>query len=153
MSSEQSLYSVLEPDIAAVAEPLFELSEKFLRDRGNFLPHAAILTADGKVELVGALPDPSRNYTNSTEVLPLLHDGLRQMAKEKSLRAIGVAENVTVTPDGRPSTKAVKVLLEHSEGLAVASYLPFVKKLLRGHNFGEVFTILAAPEINAWRQA
>jgi len=150
MTTSDELYSEVKGDIAAVADPLFEFSEQCLRKRGNFLPHGAVLDSAGKVTLVAAAPDTNQDQTNSTEVLPILHDGLRAEAKEKDLVAIGVAENVTVTPEGRPSTQAVKVLFEHKRGLVVALYLPFKKQFLRGYSFGETFAVLATGEVNAW---
>ena len=150
MSTQEELYAGLKGDIAALVEPLFDFSENCLRERGNFLPHAAVLTAEGVVELTAAAPDSPDGLTNSVEVLPLLHGGLRAMAKEKALVAIAVAENVTVTPDGEPSTAAIKVLFEHQRGLTVAMYLPFSKRFLRGYVFGQAFTIAALPEVNAW---
>ncbi|WP_263770523.1 hypothetical protein [Propionivibrio soli] len=149
MSAE--LYAELKGDVAAVANPLFDFSEQCLKKRGNFLPHGAYLGADGKVGLVAAAPE--NDITNSTEVLPLLHDGLCASAKEKDLIAIGVAENVTVTPNGQPSTEAIKVLFEHKRGLVVALYLPFKKKFLGGYTFGQPFTVAAAGEVNAWPQS
>jgi hypothetical protein len=148
MTDPNVLYAEVKSDIQAIASPLFEFSEQCLRKNGNFLPHGAVLAAAGKVRLIAAAPE--NNITNSTEVLPLLHGGLRATAKEKDIVAIGVAENVTVTPDGQPSTEAIKVLFEHKRGLVVALYLPFKKQFLRGYSFGEVFTILATGEVNAW---
>lgn len=60
---------------------------QLLRERGNFLPHAAVLTegAEGKF-VAGA---PPREITSSTEVLPMLHDGLRIQAKDIPLTALG----------------------------------------------------------------
>lgn len=150
MSLPQELYVALKADVAALAEPLFDLSERFLREQGNFLPHGAVLTKEGSVELVAAAPKDPDLPTNSTEVLPLLHAGLRSMVAEKQLVATAVAENVTVTPDGGAETQAVKVLIEHERGLAVALYLPFSKRFLRGYAFGQTFLVLAAPEVNAW---
>ncbi len=151
MTTADELYSELKADIAAVANPLFDFSEQCLRKRGNFLPHGAYLDINGKVGLVAAAPE--NDITNSTEVLPLLHDGLRAHAKEKELVAIGVAENVTVTPDGKPSTQAIKVLFEHKRGLVVALYLPFKKQFMRGFSFGQTFTVVASGEVNAWPQS
>src|SRR5512139_2523226 len=132
MTTDDDLYSEVKPDIEAVASPLFEFSELCLRKRGNFLPHGAFLDTGRKVCLVAASPDINGRST-STEVLPLLHDGLRAQAKEEELVAIGVAEHVTVAPDGLPSTQAIKVLLEHKRGLVIALYLPFKKQYLRGY--------------------
>jgi hypothetical protein len=147
--STDELYAELKGDIAAVANPLFDFSEQCLKKRGNFLPHGAVLDANGKIGLVAASPDPN-GRSNSTEVLPLLHEGLRAQAMERELVAIGVAENVTVTPQGQPSTEAIKVLFEHKRGLVVALYLPFKKKFLRGYSFGQAFTVVTTGEVNAW---
>jgi hypothetical protein len=148
MTTADALYTELKPDISMVTNQLFELSETLLRKQGNFLPHAAILTEEGNVKLVAAAADS--DLTTSTEVLPLLHDGLRQQVREISVIAIGVAENVTVIVDGQRPTKAMKVLFEHKRGLTLALYLPFEKKFFRGYVIGAMFTLQAAPEVNAW---
>jgi|GEM_PF-1208040 len=153
MTDTEALYSELKPDIEIVANQLFDLSELFLRNRGNFLPHAAILTDEGELKLVGAAPAGSTDLTTAAEVLPLLHQGLRQQAKELSLKAIGVAENVTVTLEGQKPTKAIKVLFEHKRGLTIALYLPFEKKLLRGYVMASMFSMAAPAEVNAWPSA
>lgn len=153
MSTSDELYAELEPDLAAVAKPLLELSMELLRRTGNFLPHGAVLTERGEVQLVGAVPDTGRDLVSSTEVLPVLHAGLRDQARSSPLRAMGVAENVTVTPAGKPSTQAVKVLLEHRRGLTIALYRPFRRRFLRGYAFGATFSVRAAPEVDAWAGA
>ena len=151
MTTTDALYIELKPDMSTIANQLFELSETLLRRQGNFLPHAAILTEEGNVKLVAATA--GNDLTTSTEILPLLHDGLRQQAKEISVKAIGVAENVTVTLEGQRPTKTIKVLFEHKRGLTVALYLPFEKKLFRGYVIGPMFTLQAEPEVNAWAQS
>jgi len=148
MNSTDALYAELKPELGAVAAQLFELSETLLRSQGNFLPHAIVLTDEGEIKLVGAAA--ANDLTNSVEILPILHDGLRQQARELPLQAIGVAENVTVTFEGQRPIKAIKVLFEHKRGLTVALYLPFDKKLLRGYVMGSTVSKLAAPEVNAW---
>jgi hypothetical protein len=151
MSYMDELYSELKPDIEAVASALFDLSELFLEKNGNFLPHGAVLTAEGEVRLVAAAPDTKRDYADSTEILPILHEGLRSQIAEDSIRAVGVAENVTITPSGQKSTKAIKVLFEHQRGLTTALYLPFDKTLFKSYTFGNIFSVSAQPEINAWQ--
>ncbi len=144
------LYRQMKPDIEALAQPLFHFSEKCLRTMGNFLPHGAVLTAAQQVELVGAMPESKSGYSTSVEVLPVLHDALRKQALQKSVLAVGVAENVTITPAGQPTTQAVKVLVEHQCGLTVALYLPFRKKFFRMFSFGEIFSVPATPELKIW---
>lgn len=150
MPATEELYAELKPDIGAVANHLFELSETFLRKTGNFLPHGAVLTESGDVQLVAAAPDGTKRRTNSVEVLPVLHYGLRAHVKEVRCKALAVAENVTVTLDGQRPTNAIKVLFEHRRGLTVALYLPFEKKFLRGYAFGSPFSKAANPEVHAW---
>ena len=150
MTTFDALYTEFKPDIAEIANHLFDFSEAFLRKRGNFLPHAAVLTEQGELKLVAAAPETKNDLTNSVEVLPLLHDGLRLQAKETPLKALGIAENVTITLEGQRPTSAIKVLFEHKRGLTVALYLPFEKKLLRGYVFGKSFSLQANPEVNAW---
>jgi hypothetical protein len=71
------------------------------------------------------------------------------LAKNKEISAIGVAESVTITPEGRSSTRAIKVLLEHRRGIAVALYMTYEKKFLRGNVFAPIFSVLANSEVNA----
>jgi hypothetical protein len=148
MQSTEELYAELKPEMGAVADPLFEFSEQCLRKHGNFLPHGVVLTVEGKIELVGV--QTGQDSANSVEVLPLLHEGLRSRAQDGQVLAVGVAENVTVTQQGQGSTKAIKVLFEHRRGLTVALYLPFEKRLLKGYQFGQSFSVLANAEVNAW---
>jgi hypothetical protein len=74
------------------------------------------------------------------------------------LRA-GAANGVTVAiatrasgdhAGGRSQTDAIKVLVEHARGLAVAFYLPCHKRFLRGWQFGELMALPAKPEVGAW---
>jgi hypothetical protein len=150
IKTTEQLYSELKDDVAAVANPLFDLSEKLLRENGNFLPHGFVLNDEGKDIMVGAVEDNGSGMSTSTVTLPLLHEGLRKQVENGGARAVGVAENVTVTPEGGVATKAIKVLFEHREGLCVALYLPFKKKLLGGYQMGTAFTVAAKPEVNAW---
>lgn len=90
------------------------------------------------------------DIASSTEVLPILHDGLRAAAADSATAAIAVCERVKITPEGGSQTDAIKVLVEHARGLAVAFYLPCHKRLLRGWQFGEIMALPAKPEVGAW---
>ena len=149
MPSTEDMYAELKPDMGTVANDLFDSSEVLLRKIGNFLPHGAVLTDEGEVKLVAA--GGANDETNSIEVLPVLHEGLRALVKQISCKAVAVAENVTVTLEGQRATNAIKVLFEHRRGLTVALYLPFQKKFLRGYVFGSPFSKAAEPEVSAWR--
>jgi len=56
-ADSDSLYRELKPQIEQLGEPLFDASKLFVQNRGAFLPHGAVLSADGTVELMMAAPD------------------------------------------------------------------------------------------------
>lgn len=149
MSSLADLYAELKADVAAIADPLFEHSRKQLRARDDFLPHAGVLNADGKVVLMGAMTGSRDGHASAGQILPMLLNGVRQVARERVLVAIGIAENVSMTRGQQPM-QAIKVLLEHERGLTVALFLPFHKADGGEYHFGEPFVTPAAPALNLW---
>lgn len=152
MTDANALYSELKDQIEAVATPLIDFSERCLRARGNFGPHAAVLTAEGNVELFMAQQD-GQDSANAAAMLPVLHEGLRLFAKEKALAALGVAESVTITFPGEPSTLAIKVLFEHRRGLTVSLYVPYETNAAQELVFSPMFSVLATPEVKAFEAA
>jgi len=151
VSTQAEIYAAVKGELGALARPLFEKSEQLLRERGDFLPHAAVLSSEGKVSLLGAMCITKDGFANSWHILPMVHDGLRSMANERQLRAIGVAERVDVIP-GAGAGRAVKVLLEHQQGLAIAFYLPYAQADTGDFNFGKMVTLFTESEVNAWSQ-
>lgn len=149
MATPQELYAAVKGDLGALARPLFEKSELQLRDRGDFLPHAAVLSPDGKVSLLGAMCITGDGFANSWHIRPMVHEGLRTMAGERELLALGVAERVDAVP-GTSATLAIKVLLEHREGLTMIFYLPFSRGESGEFNFGQMLPVFGESEVNAW---
>jgi hypothetical protein len=150
MNTPKELYAAVKPELGALAGPLFDQSEKLLRERGYFLPHAAVLMADDRVALLNAMCATPGGFANSDHILPMLRDGLRSMAGERDLKALGIAELVDSIPDGA-QTRAVRVLLEHKVGLTLALYLPVLQGDLGEYTFGKAVTYFTEPEIHAWR--
>jgi len=153
LSTQAEIYAAVKGELGALARPLFEKSEQLLRERGDFLPHAAVLSPDGKVSLLGAMCITKDGFANSWHILPMVHDGLRSMAHERALAAVGVAERVDAIPGaGAGAMRAVKVLLEHQRGLAIAFYMPFSTAETGEFNFGKMVTLFTESEVNAWNQ-
>jgi hypothetical protein len=151
MSTPQELYAAVKPELAALAGPLFERSEKLLRERGHFLPHAAVLSVEGKVALIGAMCSSTNGVANAEHILPMLYNGLRDMAHERGLLAMAVAEDVTVSLEDGTPTRAIKVHVEHSQGLTLAFFLPYLEEGPGEYAFGTSFSSFETPEINAWQ--
>jgi hypothetical protein len=149
LSCLADLYAVLMADVVAIADPLFDQSRKRLQAKDDFLPHAALLSAEGKVVLMGAMTGSRDGQASAEHILPMLLNGVRQVSREKVLTAIGIAENVSLTR-GDTSMQAIKVLLEHERGLTVAMFLPFHKADTGEYHFGEAFVTPAPPALNLW---
>lgn len=147
--NQAEIYKAVKPDLSAVAGPLFVQSEKLLKERGDFLPHAAVLHSEGKLSLMGAMSGSPGAFANSWHILPLIRDGLRALARERSLAAVGIAERVDVVPGAGPM-RAVKVQLEHREGLAIAFYMPFRREDSGEYTFGTMVTLFTEFEVDAW---
>ena len=145
MDQGSDLYTQARDDLQAIVGPLFEFAEQQVQKRNAFLPFGASLDSKG-VSMAAA--DIGSDRATSEEVLPLLHDGLRSVRPDT--RAIAVCEWVTITPaDGSP-TDAIKVLVEHANGLTVAFCLPMRKKTLGKWQSGEMISVAADPEVKPW---
>jgi hypothetical protein len=151
METAHELYSAVKPDLGAIAGPLVERSEKLLLEQGEFLPHAAVLTDEGRVSLLGAMCNTKAGFANSWHILPMIHDGLRCIANERELRAVGVAECVEEIP-GVARTRAIKIFVEHRMSYAITFYLPFSIDESGGYAFGKTVSVQAEPEIKVWTQ-
>lgn len=151
MSTSPDLYSAVKPDLGAIAGPLVERSEKLLLEQGDFLPHAAVLTDEGRVSLLGAMCNSNRGFANSWHILPMIYDGLRSMANERELRAVGVAACVDEIP-GVAQTRAIRIFVEHRLAFTIAFYLPFSRNEDGRYEFGRTVSVQADPEIKVWTQ-
>lgn len=144
--ASQELYALHKEKMNVMVEALVDLSLRFLGSSGNFLPHGATLSPDGELKLVAAAP-PGGDMTTSEDVLALLHNGLRDLVRNSEASAVATAENVRVSQDGGVSVDAIKVLFENPEGLCVAFYTPFRKKMFGGYKTDPTFANEAPPEI------
>lgn len=150
MADSDNLYGELKEQLQALSSPLFEFAEQQVRTRNAFLPFGAALARSGEVSLHAA--SASEDVTSPSEVLPILHEGLRSSVAEHDLSAVAVCEWVRITPDGGTATDAVKVLVEHERGLTVAFYVPCRRRVLFGWRFDAMFAKPAEPEVKpSWR--
>jgi hypothetical protein len=151
MDDKQAAYAAVKPHLGALAGPLVERSAALLRDRSDFLPHAAVLTSDGRVSAVGAMCNTRDGFANSWHIMPMLHDGLRAMANEKDILAIGIAERANEIP-GIATVAAIKIHLEHRRKYALAIYLPYARQPDGRFDFGKQISVEAELEVKVWTQ-
>lgn len=124
-------------EIQEVLNFLLPFAERMLTEHGEFYPYAATMSVEGEVTAVpaGSFGDEDPDVS---DLLVELHAHLREQAAEGSIRASGIAADVTLTdPDSGETTDAVQVELDHAEGDAVDVYVPY-ESGGAGVKFGEL---------------
>jgi hypothetical protein len=104
-------------------------AERMLNQHGEFYPYAAAVDSEG--DLAPVPPAVESEDPDVGDILVALHSELRGQAAEGSIRASGIAADVTLTdPDSGEVTAAVQVEL-------VDIYVPYETKP-EGVAFGEL---------------
>jgi hypothetical protein len=110
-------------EIEQLLNYLLPYAEQMLSQHGEFYPYAATMDAGGEVQAVSAAGDERPDVG---DVLLALHAELREQAAQGSIRASGIAADVTLTdPDSGQETDAVQLELDHAEADAVDVYVPY----------------------------
>jgi hypothetical protein len=123
-------------EIQELLGALLPHAERMLSQHGEFYPYAMTLDSDGAIEPVA--PPVETDDPDVGDVLVALHNDLREQAAEGSIRASGIAADVTLTdPDSGETTDAVQLELDHAEGDAVDIYVPY-ETVADGIKFGEL---------------
>ena len=127
-------------EIELILNYLLPFAERMLSKHGEFYPFAATMDSGGEVQAVSAAAEEERPDVG--ELLLALHAELRGQASEGTIRASGIASDVSLTdPDSGDVTDAVQLELDHAETDAVDVYVPYTTGT-EGVQFGE---LAAAP--------
>lgn len=144
MDEVQRLYDEAKSDCQVLVDFLLGFAVQQMNRRGGFEPFGAALDASAGIELHAAYPGP--DAATSAEVLPVLQEGLRR-SLSPGMRAVAMCDWVKITPAGSRQTDAAKVMVEHSNGLSVAFYLPMTKRLFGRWKTGEMIVQPTRAEI------
>jgi hypothetical protein len=116
---------------------LLPVAEEELSKAGEFYPYAAMVATDGELKSVSAAAGEEPAVA---DLLVALHQELRAHAADGSIRASGIAADVTLTdPDSGETTDAVQLELDHAEGDPVDIYVPY-ETVGNEVKFGELVT-------------
>ena len=125
----------LKEEIEQLLKYLLPFAEEKLNRDGEFYPYAAIVAANGELKLVAAA---AGQEPDAGDLLLALHQELREQAAEGSIRASGIAADVTLTdPDNGETTDAVQVELDHADAEPVDVYVPY-ESAPDGIKFGDL---------------
>jgi hypothetical protein len=125
-------------DLNQLLNVLIPFAQQTLGHQGGFLPFAAALSTEGKVEVIAG--HPGSEETTAQEIHDVLLEGLKQGARDGKYRATGLCYEVRVRRgDADPGTDAIALALEHSDGTALDLYVPYEKKSASEINYGDLF--------------
>jgi hypothetical protein len=133
-------------DFQPLLDALILFAKQALENDGAFLPHAATMALDGEIALLGAHTEEEKPA--APVVLGLLETALRESARQKTCRAVGICVNIrfATSPD-QPKTDAIQVFLEHREGHVVNVILPYEKAAVGKLLYGELIAVRGDPKI------
>lgn len=105
-------------DLDGLLTNVMPLAERTLGKHGELLPYAATIDNDGSEALVSTDPATETDLPSSHDVLALLYEAAGNSAE--SLRAVAFVAAVRVS-----DADAIRVELEHKEGVAMAVVIPY----------------------------
>ena len=109
------------PDLDDLLTELALPARLFLEDQGDFEPFAAVLDLRGEARLFAGDAGEGRGEPGPrVEALAVLEDGLRELARDEGVRAVGVCW-IALVDRGECGIwrRAIATGLEHAEGEAV----------------------------------
>lgn len=111
-------------DCDRMLDTALPFAQQMLEAYGEFYPYAMRMLDNGTTEGLTAKPG-SDPWPKSDAVLGKLYDRLATQAA--TLRAVAVVADVVLTTDAAP-IDAIKVDIEHREGVALSVLVPYEKK-------------------------
>jgi hypothetical protein len=125
MSWRDSVSQGGQDDLDRLLQESLPIAQRLLEKNGEFFPFAVSLANSGDTRIVAAYE--GSEHPPSTELLNMLYEGLGGQSSQ--LRGAAVVSDVRIEgPDG----DAIRVEVEHREGVAIAVLLPYTiqEKLL-----------------------
>jgi hypothetical protein len=138
MSWREGASQAAQDDLDLLLDKALPFAVQMLEAKREFYPYAAALETGGEIRMIAA--DTGDEHPESADVLRSLVSGMR--AERDELRAIALVSDVR-----RPDSDAVRVELEHREGLAIAVFLPYTRRWRRGLECGALSAQAGLPQV------
>ena len=125
-------------DLEELLNALLPFAQEMLGKHGEFYPFGASIDAKGEITAQAA--EPGEENPDSQEVIGMLIAGMRAEAQRGEIRAAGICYDSRVVPPGKTEkTDAIACRLEHSNGEAVQTFVPYRKGFLGRYKYDELF--------------
>ncbi len=134
-------------ELALLVGTLVKIGQTFLKSqKGEFLPFAAFVSSDGKVEMLSGdlgVPQPK-----SLDMIEFLRSALRAMAEQKKIKAAGICVNVGARLPGYPDkVDAICCFIERVSEAPIDFYVPFRKGFLGRLKYDQAIVLPGTPRI------
>lgn len=117
-----------------------------LENEGLFYPFSFTLQHDGSLQRSGDLTEEEKGK-DPEELLKQMHAMLAAGCRQKLHKAVAVGVDVKVQRFASEGfVKAVEVIIEHEDGIAVDCFLPYRKKDDGSFDYGAIFSSAIEPE-------
>lgn len=135
-------------DIDSLLNAVIPLAQQMLAKYGEFYPLGASMDTEGKVGLVGVMPESQ--YPKAQEIIDLLTAQLLDDAAKREIRGSAICFSGSAMPPGESAkSDAICTHIEHESGVSVAAYLPYQKGISGQVTYGELFANQLKPHIFA----
>jgi hypothetical protein len=132
-------------DLNQLLHALVQMAQHLLPKQGEFLPFAATISSDGKVDYAGAYT--GEEFPGAQPLLEMLRAVLRQSAADQTIRAAGICyDGLTIPPGQSEKTDSICCSLEHRNGESVSVFVPYRKDRAGQFIYGEIFASHRTPE-------
>jgi hypothetical protein len=136
------------PDLNTLLNELLPFADKTLVEHGEFYPFGASMSAAGEIKSVGA--SDGTDHAPSQSLIEVLICAFRSQAQKNEIRAAAICYDVRVVPPtGSDKTDAVCCSIEHQNGEAVNTYLPYHRSDNGDIEYGEMFAERRTPQFFA----
>ena len=125
-------------DLEELLNALLPFAQEMLKKHGEFYPFGAAIDAKGEIAAQAAQPDEEN--PDSQVVIDMLVAGMRDQANRGEIRAAGICYDSRVVPPGKTEkTDGIACRLEHENGEAVQTFVPYRKGFLGRYKYDELF--------------
>jgi hypothetical protein len=123
MSWRDQFSSAAQDDLDGLVDTVLPFAQQMLAQHGEFFPYGAVVSADGRVEILAASRGADQR-PGSDEHLRILYSAAQSTSA--TTRATAFVSDVRL--DGSTPSDAIRVELEHRDGLALTVLLPYRRK-------------------------
>jgi hypothetical protein len=104
---------------------MLSLAEKMLDEYGEFYPYGAYMKQNGEIVHIGA-KNPQTDRPKSKDLIAILKDSFRDLAKAKRCKATAIVYDVVVPlPNQNCSSDSIQVCLDHMDNYSAEVFFPY----------------------------